>query len=125
MFGNYLKDFISGDIWFSENENVAEKKIISAPSEYVECYLDNISVERLHEEHNILLKTLEIEGILFIHSIVMLNEPKEFDCYNDGENVSVIIRNVDEGVICIIAKEKTGKEEKVYIRKGKIQFKLN
>lgn len=140
MFGKYLNYFFSGDIWLNskhttpkvEKESlstvlkvkVKENQNIKTPFGYIECELKNITIERLHQEHNILLKSISIETKLFIQTIVLLNEPKEFDCYADGENEYIEIKEIDDNLLSVTVREKVGNVEKFYIRSGKIEIKL-
>lgn len=141
MFGKYIENFFNGKFWLSsgnvKNEDhatkttpskveikVKEEKNISAPYGYIPCVMSGISVERLHQEHNIVLKSILVEDKLFIQSIILLNEPKEFDCFADGENDSMTIKEIDEGLLSVVVKEKSSNTEKFYIRKGKIEIKL-
>lgn len=138
MFGKYLNYFFSGDIWLKskhttpkvEKESpptvlkVKENQNIKTPFGYIECELKNITIERLHQEHNILLKSISIETKLFIQTIVLLNEPKEFDCYADGENEHIEIKEIDDNLLSVTVREKVGNVEKFYIRSGKIEIKL-
>ena len=135
MLGKYLKDFcssfLSGQFWL-ESENLKQKievkikesKNISAPFGYIECQLQNTTIEDLHQKYNILLKSLNIEDKIFVQSLILLNEPKEFDCYADGENIFIEIKEIDNNLLAIKVKEKSGTEEKFYIRGGKIEIKL-
>lgn len=137
MLGKYLthfySDFFSGDFWIRKESKKTEKQLeikikesknISAPAEYIECKLENISVEGLHQKYNIVLKSISIENKLFVQSLILLNEPKEFDCYADGENASIEIKEIDDNLLSVLVKEKTGNQEKFYIRDGKIEIKL-
>ncbi len=137
MFGKYLthfyNDFLSGDFWLKKQEKkkeskmeikIKESKNIQVPAEYIECKLENISIEGLHQKYNIVLKSISIENKLFVQSLILLNEPKEFDCYADGENTSIEIKEIDDNLLSVLVKEKSGNQEKFYIRDGKIEIKL-
>lgn len=137
MLGKHLthfySDFFSGDFWIRKESKKIEKQLevktkesknISAPAEYIECKLENISVEGLHQKYNIVLKSISIDSKLFVQSLILLNEPKEFDCYADGENASIEIKEIDDNLLSVVVKEKSGKQEKFYIRDGKIEIKL-
>jgi DNA-directed RNA polymerase beta' subunit len=137
MFGKYLthfyNDFLSGNFWLKKQEKKIESKVeikikesknIQAPAEYIDCKLENISVEGLHQKYNIVLKSISIENKLFVQSLILLNEPKEFDCYADGENASIEIKEIDDNLLSVLVKEKSGNQEKFYIRDGKIEIKL-
>lgn len=137
MFGKYLThfcySFFSGDFWLEAEKiekkvkvevKIKESKNITTPFGYIECSLQNTTVEDLHQKYNIVLKSISIEDKLFVQSLILLNEPKEFDCYADGENIFIEIKEIDENLLSVIVKEKGGNSEKFYIRKGKIEIKL-
>lgn len=145
MFGKYLthffNSFVSGELWLENKKSepkrhalvkkaeekevkIKESKNITAPNGYIDCKLENISVEGLHQKYNIVLKSISIEERVFVQSLILLNEPKEFDCWADGENISIDIKEIDDNLLAISVKEKSGAVEKFYIRDGRIEIKL-
>lgn len=92
---------------------------MSMPNGYVELSLIDINFDELYAVHNINCKYIEIEGVLFIKSIVMLNDERELDCFHLGENRLVEIVKNDPSGISIIVTEISGLRDIIYVKNGR------
>ncbi len=105
---------------------IEKKKIValpqrdmSMPNGYVELRLRDINFDELYAVHNINCKYIEIEGVLFIKSIVMLNDERELDCFHLGENRLVEIVKHDPSGISIVVTEISGLRDIIYVKNGR------
>lgn len=102
-----------------KTELVIPLRDMSMPNGYVELRLIDINFDELYAVHNINCKYIEIGGVLFVKSIVMLNDERELDCFHLGENRLVEIRKHDPSGISVIVTEQNGLRDIMYVKNGR------
>ncbi len=98
---------------------VIPQRDMNMPNGYVELRLTGINFDELYAVHNINCKYIEIEDVLFIKSIVMLNDERELDCFHLGENRLVEIVKNDSATISVIVTEINGLRDIMYVKNGR------
>jgi hypothetical protein len=100
-------------------EVVIPLRDMSMPNGYVELRLIDINFDELYAVHNINCKYIEIGGVLFVKSIVMLNDERELDCFHLGENRLVEIKKYDPSGLSVTVTEIGGLRDIMYIKNGR------
>lgn len=93
---------------------------LDTPHGYIPLRLEGIDANELFTKHNITLKCLHIDGQLFIKSLLLVSDEREFDCYHLGENQSMKITKENESLISFTIHEKNGKSDTIYAVNGRI-----